>query len=397
MNILESAFGQGPLERFPKAVDPSLRAWDAADEYLLEHTASLALSPDACIWVVNDQFGALSVHLSQFNLYGFSDSWLSHTATERNLKHFEPTSEASTAEPSDVQLHSSLVLGDAALPKPDLVLVKLPKSLAMLEDQLARLHACLDQNVPVVFAGMVKHMSRNIWPTIEQNLGSTETSLAKKKAKLIFAHANAEQCPAQGRYPSQYQVPEFGLNLSNHAGVFSRDSLDIGTRFLLQNLKLLKANNSSNSPANNPSNIVDLACGNGVIGLSLAKQYPEAKITFTDESFMAAASAELNAQTALGDVSQHQFLVNHSLSGLAPNSQDLVVVNPPFHQQNTVSDQVARAMFKQSARCLNNGGELWVVANRHLGYHKPLKALFGHCEVVTSNKKFVILRAQKNQ
>jgi 16S rRNA (guanine1207-N2)-methyltransferase len=50
-------------------------------------------------------------------------------------------------------------------------------------------------------------------------------------------------------------------------------------------------------------------------------------------------------------------------------------------------------MFADSRRSLRRGGELWVVGNRHLGYHAKLKRLFGNCEVVASNTKFVVLRA----
>ena len=53
-------------------------------------------------------------------------------------------------------------------------------------------------------------------------------------------------------------------------------------------------------------------------------------------------------------------------------------------------------MFTGSKAALRPGGELWVVSNRHLGYHVKLRRLFGNCEVVTSDPKFVILRAVKS-
>ena len=72
---------------------------------------------------------------------------------------------------------------------------------------------------------------------------------------------------------------------------------------------------------------------------------------------------------------------------------DRVLCNPPFHQQQVVSDHIARQMFRDARRVLREGGELWVVGNRHLGYHKTLKRLFGNATLVASNRKFVILRA----
>jgi 16S rRNA G1207 methylase RsmC len=44
---------------------------------------------------------------------------------------------------------------------------------------------------------------------------------------------------------------------------------------------------------------------------------------------------------------------------------------------------------------LPQGGELWIVGNRHLDYHNKLKRLFANAQVVASNSKFVILKAIK--
>ena len=50
-------------------------------------------------------------------------------------------------------------------------------------------------------------------------------------------------------------------------------------------------------------------------------------------------------------------------------------------------------MFRQSLKVLRPGGELWVIGNRHLGYQKTLKKIFGNSELIATNAKFVILRA----
>jgi 16S rRNA G1207 methylase RsmC len=60
-----------------------------------------------------------------------------------------------------------------------------------------------------------------------------------------------------------------------------------------------------------------------------------------------------------------------------------------------MGDQIAWEMFQQSLQHLETNGELWVVGNRHLAYHNKLKRLFGNCKTIASNKKFVVLAAQK--
>ena len=52
-------------------------------------------------------------------------------------------------------------------------------------------------------------------------------------------------------------------------------------------------------------------------------------------------------------------------------------------------------MFRDSKRVLRYGGELRVVANRHLAYHLVLERLFGGVTVVASNPKFVVLSARR--
>ena len=50
-------------------------------------------------------------------------------------------------------------------------------------------------------------------------------------------------------------------------------------------------------------------------------------------------------------------------------------------------------MFQQAKRALAPQGELWIVGNRHLGYHPKLKRLFERVEQAGATPKFVILHA----
>ncbi len=94
-------------------------------------------------------------------------------------------------------------------------------------------------------------------------------------------------------------------------------------------------------------------------------------------------------------MSEAEFLQTDCLQGVADNSVSLILCNPPFHQNNAINDDVAWQMFTESKAALAAKGELWVIGNRHLGYHAKLKHLFGDCDVVASNKKFTLLKATK--
>lgn len=109
---------------------------------------------------------------------------------------------------------------------------------------------------------------------------------------------------------------------------------------------------------------------------------------------MAIQSAQENWKNALGE----RPVCIYAGDGLAaeqPNSLDLVLCNPPFHQQQVVGDFLARRMFQQSQRALKKGGELWIVGNRHLGYHITLKRMFSDVKQIAANAKFVIFKATK--
>jgi 16S rRNA (guanine1207-N2)-methyltransferase len=373
-NLLGVPQGEFELNRLPKRSLELLRAWDAADEYLLNMLAEdIKMSTDARILILNDSFGALSIALSAFKPSAVSDSYLSQQATRLNLK-------ANNLAEESVALFNSLEALEGAF---DYVFIKATKTLALLEDQLIRLHPHLHPSTHVILAGMIKTLPAAIWKLLERLVGMTSTSLARKKARLIFVTPDPDLIIPENPYPVYYQLEGSKYLICNHANVFSRDSLDIGTRFFLQHLP----------QHHGKVEIVDLGCGNGLLGLIAAERNLEARVHFVDESFMAVESAKENFSRAFGVEREVIFTVGNGLDSFEAASIDVILCNPPFHQQNTIGDQIASSMIKESRRVLKKKGELWIVCNRHLNYHINLKQLFGNCTTVASNNKFVILKA----
>ena len=363
--------GEFVLQRLPKHAQEPLRAWDAADEYILEHVANLNLSPTTKILLMNDSFGALAVALHSFHPHALSDSYLSQQATRLNL--------ADNHLPDDaVTLLNSL----EALPNAvDLVVIKVPKTLALLEFQLLQLRSVISEKTQIIVAGMVKMLTPSVWNLMARIIGETQTSLAQKKARLIFATLNPNLLTPPNPYPIRYVLENTDFLIANHANVFSREKLDIGTRFFLEHLP----------KSENFRDIVDLGCGNGIVGLMAAKANLTAQIHFVDESFMAMESARENFERAFNSRLAH-FHVDDCLTNFAANSADIILCNPPFHQQHVIGDFIAQTMFKQAKNVLRNGGELWVIGNRHLNYGVSLARLFEkqNVKLVAQNSKFMI-------
>ena len=383
------------LARYPvKHQHKSLQAWDSADELIIEHVEQSygPICTGKCT-ILNDDFGALGSWFADQQPAWFSDSWISHCSLSANLS----ANNIATQHDNDnlitnpVKAHQRL----QTLPvNPELVILKIPRTLALLEEQLIQLSALVSPATQIIAGAKVKTITRSVLALFEKYIGPPTTSLAQKKSRLIFCQPDSQTLARHptSPYPTVwYEKASNGkaLTLVNHANVFSRQSLDIGARLMLEHMHVT-----------NNERVVDLGCGNGVLGLNALALAPQANITFIDESFMALDSAHDSVQASFPQAMENcRFVASNCLETLLQNNEtnsaDKVLCNPPFHQQNAVTDHIAWQMFHDSRDLLSRGGHLIVVANRHLDYHVRLKRLFGGVNVLASNRKFVILSAAK--
>ena len=382
---LEVPQGSFALERRPPAGRRPLRAWDAADELLLHEVAD---GPPAPTLVVDDAFGALTVALAAAHGVTpelLTDSHVSVLAIRENL-------ERNGVDPVGLRVHAGPDALTGSRLDVDRVLVKLPKSLALLEDQLRRVRAAVPPATTIIGAAMVRHLPRATVEVFERVVGPTTPSLARKKARMLHSTVDASADPGPWSWPKEHRAP-WGDTIIDHPGVHAAGRLDPGTAELLAHLDL---------PDLQPGAVVvDLGCGDGIVGLAVARSHPDVTIVGVDESHLAVASAELTFRRNLGAEHGARFQVADVLEVepgrpvLAPASVDLVVVNPPFHQDRAVGDETAWRMFTQARDVLRPGGEVRVVGNRHLAHHAKLSRLFGASEVLSSDPRFVVCRARR--
>lgn len=395
------------LWRYPKQSQHiSLQAWGAEDELAIKYLFERANSQNNSLGrtlILNDEFGALGCGLNELvseNSVWQTDSYISKRSFEENAKVNDVTVKFAL-------LDSLQVLNQQF----DTVVLRIPKNLNFLTHQLNALKACVSENTQIIALGKVKVVTKPVLKLFETRLGETRTSLAEKKARLIFCSpddnllqdtsGNAKAFKeSRWSFSTGEQTPS--LNVINLPNVFSSKSLDIGARFMLQSL--IAFNNES---------ILDLGCGNGVLGMSALALSKHCNVTFTDESYMAVESARRSvfANHLIGDTNDNtteaknrpnqtaDFVVDNCLESLNKQNKhtsfDRVLCNPPFHQNNTITVHIAWQMFSDAKTHLHRSGKLWVVGNRHLGYHDKLKRLFGGVHVLASHPKFVILEAIK--
>lgn len=360
MNIQVNKYKIG---RYDLGIDKSLKPWSAADEYLLQSFHEQAVIPKH-LGIYNDRFGFLACHLHSFN----PTVILTHKSQERAIRNN--------------QLKNSIPLANFINPlstldtKIDIALVKIPKSLGLFQLFLQQISNNSTKDVTVICAFMTRHFSPNLLQITQEYFEKVDQSKAFKKARLLILTQKKESINKKIITSLDYKNQKY----KQYLGVFSADHIDYATQFLLDHLNIKKADH----------NILDLASGNGIIANEIFKQKPDAEIHLMDDSYLAVSSAALNIQ---GQNIHHHY--NNELSIFKDRTFDLIVTNPPFHFEYEINIQIALELFKGCYRCLKNGGNLQLVANKHLNYKVSLEVLFSAVQIVAENKKFIIYKCIK--
>ena len=168
--------------------------------------------------------------------------------------------------------------------------------------------------------------------------------------------------------------------ISDH-GVFSKDGVDEGSIILLNAVKEL----------NIGTEILDLGCGLGTIGIILKKTYPNKDITMVDVNSRAVALAKDNADLNKVDVN---ILKSNIFESIEKQGFDSIICNPPIRAGKKVIYQ----MFEEAYQHLHANGKLVIVIRKSHGAKSAqafIANIFKNCEVIKKDKGFFVLCAQK--
>lgn len=179
-----------------------------------------------------------------------------------------------------------------------------------------------------------------------------------------------------------YKLRDRILTFKSDAGVFSKNTVDFGSRTLIEAFILPEIEGA----------IVDLGCGYGPIGLSIAMAYPDRQVIMGDINERAVQLAKENAET--NKLTNVQVFLSDQFANLPKRTYAAVLVNPPIR----VGKKVVHAMFEQAQQYLSIDGELWVVIQKKQGAPsaiKKMESIFREVEVVVKEKGYFIIRATK--
>ena len=160
------------------------------------------------------------------------------------------------------------------------------------------------------------------------------------------------------------------------AGVFSKKMIDFGSQLLLKCLEV-----------NQGETVLDVGCGYGPLGLSLAKAYG-VQATMVDINNRALNLARQNAERNKVEATIFQSNIYEQVKG----KFDHVISNPPIR----AGKQVVHEIIEKSKDFLGIGGDLTIVIQKKQGApsaKSKMEDVFGNCEIVKKDKGYYILRS----
>ncbi len=164
-------------------------------------------------------------------------------------------------------------------------------------------------------------------------------------------------------------------------GVFSKKEVDFGSRVLIESFK----------EPDVEGNILDVGCGYGPIGLSLAKSYKSRLVEMVDVNNRALELAKKNAaNNGVENVKIYESSCYENVTGQFA----CVISNPPIR----AGKNVVHTILEDANKLLVSGGELWIVIQKKQGAPSAMKKMeevYGNCEVIVRTKGYYILMSKK--
>lgn len=179
-----------------------------------------------------------------------------------------------------------------------------------------------------------------------------------------------------------YRLRGYDFRFTTDVGVFSKKEVDFGSRLLIESFTVPEVE----------GDILDVGCGYGPIGLSLAKSYENRNIHMVDVNHRALELAKRNAKNNnILNVSIYESYCYEGVKGKFA----AILSNPPIR----AGKKVVHGILEEAQHHLVDDGELWVVIQKKQGApsaKKKMEEVYGNCEVISKDKGYFILRSIKS-
>lgn len=180
------------------------------------------------------------------------------------------------------------------------------------------------------------------------------------------------------------KIKDYHFIFTTSTGVFSKKGLDYGSRLLIESFQ----------PPNICGDFLDLGCGYGPIGLTLAKDHPSRLVTMVDINERAIELSVENARQ--NHISNVEIKVSDGFQYVPQKKYAAIITNPPIR----AGKKVIYKWFKDSVGYLMDKGELWIVVQKKQGAPSMksfLSELFPEVTVISRQKGYYVFRATKGK
>ena len=171
-----------------------------------------------------------------------------------------------------------------------------------------------------------------------------------------------------------------GLEYQTTWGLFSPRAIDDGSRLLLDHLEI-----------NSDDDCLDLGCGYGVLGLSMARAAPDGHSLLVDKDFVAVDYSEKNRLR--NRIENASCLLSNGFDQIPKQQFDLIVSNIPAK----VGKEMLYIYLFDALDYLKPGGSFYIVTITGLrqffkrGFHE----VFGDYKKVKQGKTYTVAKATK--
>ncbi|KMJ56778.1 16S rRNA methyltransferase [Bacillus sp. LL01] len=172
------------------------------------------------------------------------------------------------------------------------------------------------------------------------------------------------------------------LSFTTDAGVFSKKEVDFGSRVLIEEFEEPEVE----------GRILDVGCGYGPIGLSLAKSFSDRQVDMIDVNERAVELAKENA--VINKVENVSIFTSDIYENVTSTDYAAILSNPPIR----AGKKVVHEILEKAWTHLASKGELWIVIQKKQGAPsaiEKLESLFEEVEVVTKKKGYFIIKSKK--
>ncbi|MDI3474005.1 MAG: rRNA (guanine1207-N2)-methyltransferase [Candidatus Woesearchaeota archaeon] len=211
------------------------------------------------------------------------------------------------------------------------------------------------------------------------------------KEKILFLslmdtnHYFSEN-PSSDYIEEEINVDVLGIHfkIKSASGIFSRKELDNASRLLIESVfPFIK----------DGEKILDLGCGNGIIGIALALKKPKAFFVLSDINNRAVALARKNKKLLR---LKYVEVVHSDVFENIKENFDKIVCNPPM----ATPKELRLLMIKESYAHLVPKGMIYMVTRHKKGgniIEKGINDIFGNCSVIAKKGGFWVYSGEKKE